>query len=125
MGKNEEKSKSITGICAVILLAGILGCWLVMSAAHGTIVQVVQDGTVLHTIDLSKTEDQSITVHYEGRSNTIQIENGKIRVIAAECPDHTCVNMGWLDSSLPIVCLPNHLVIQFARENNELDAVAE
>lgn len=117
----KKKSKFITGICAVILLVGILGCWLVMSAAHGTIVQVVQDGAVLHTIDLSKTEDQSITVHYEGRTNTIQIENGKIRVIAAECPDHTCVNMGWLDSAAPIVCLPNHLVIQFASSQDSVD----
>ncbi|MBQ2093605.1 MAG: NusG domain II-containing protein, partial [Ruminococcus sp.] len=44
----------------------------------------------------------------------------------AECPDKTCVNMGWLSSaSMPIVCLPNHLVIEFAAGYEDgVDAVA-
>lgn len=67
-------------------------------------------GNVLYTFDLS-------------RSNTIQIQDGKICVQAAECPDQTCVHMGYLsDSGLPIVCLPNRLVIQFS--NAELDGIA-
>ena len=67
-------------------------------------------GNVLYTFDLSC-------------SNTIQIQDGKICVQAAECPDQTCVHMGYLsDSGLPIVCLPNRLVIQFS--NAELDGIA-
>jgi hypothetical protein len=43
------------------------------------------------------------------------IEDGEICVSSAECPDKTCVKMGKLRSeSLPIVCLPNHLIIRFA-----------
>ena len=57
--------------------------------------------------------------------NTIEIKDGKIRVKSAECPDKTCVHMGWLSSSaMPIVCLPNHLVIRFAASDNDVDAVA-
>ena len=41
-----------------------------------------------------------------------------------ECPDHTCVEMGWLNSETPIVCLPNHLLIRFAKHSGEVDSVA-
>ena len=93
---------------------------------HGTEVQIVQDGVVLYRLDLSQTEDQTIDVAYNGRINTIQIKNGKIRVLDADCPDHTCVRMGWLESgALPIVCLPNHLIIEFADADEKVDAVAK
>lgn len=88
-------------------------------------VEIVQDGTVLCRLDLSQEENRVFSVEYEGRSNLIEIQNHQIRVSEAECPDQTCVHMGWLgDSGLPIVCLPNHLVIQFAQISGELDGIA-
>ena len=59
--------------------------------------------------------------------NTIAVENGEVRVAAADCPDQTCVKMGALRSrALPIVCLPHHLTIRFVdgAEDGGLDAVA-
>lgn len=44
-------------------------------------------------------------------------------MLEAECPDHTCINMGWLDSAAPIVCLPNRLVIRFAGADDNLDVI--
>lgn len=43
-------------------------------------------------------------------------------MLEADCPDHTCINSGWLED-LPIVCLPNKLVIEFA-DADSADAVA-
>lgn len=74
----------------------------------------IPDTENLYRLDLVDEDDQKIEIEYEGRVNIVQIENHKVGVLAADCPDHTCINMGWLDSSTPIVCLPNHLVIQFA-----------
>ena len=77
--------------------------------------EVVSDGEVLYSLDLSDTEDTELVVTYGGSSNIIRIENGEIWVREADCPDQTCVEMGKLYSeSLPIVCLPNHLIIRFA-----------
>ena len=54
-----------------------------------------------------------------------EIKAHQIRMLEAECPDNTCVHMGWLDSTVPIVCLPNRLVIQFVENHNEaLDGAA-
>lgn len=70
-------------------------------------------------------ENQIIEVEYEGRTNQIQVENGKIRVSKADCPDNTCVHMGWLDSAVPIVCLPNHLIIRFTEIPDEIDGIVQ
>ena len=86
---------------------------------------VVRDGEVLYSFDLTKTEDTTFDIYYKDSKNTIEIKDGKIRISAAECPDKTCVKSGWLSSSaMPVVCLPNHLVIEFANNNSEVDAVA-
>lgn len=117
------RSKTIwIAVCIVIFLAGMIGSWWLISKPHGQTVQIIQDGAVLYTIDLSVAEDQIIEVEYQGSKNIIQIKNHKISVVDAECPDHTCVEMGELQSSAaPIVCLPNRLVIRFV-EDDEIDA---
>lgn len=118
------KKKIPVVLCVGLLLAGVIGCIWVLTRPEGVEVQIVQDGNVLYRIDLSEAEDQTIDIVYEGRVNTVQIEGGRIRMLSADCPNHTCVQMGWLESgALPIVCLPNHLVIRFAEDDSGLDAV--
>lgn len=117
------KSKKLwIAVCIVIFLAGIIGSLWLIFKPHSQIVQIIQDGEVLYTIDLDNSEDRTIEVEYQDSRNIIQIKNHKISVIDAECPDHTCMKMGELQSSAaPIVCLPNKLVIKFA-ESDEIDA---
>lgn len=115
----------ILAIAAFIFLASVVGSILVLRAPHGQMVQIVQNSNVLYTFDLSKQDDQTIQVEYEGRTNIIQIQDGKIRILEADCPDHTCIQMGWLDSAAPIVCLPNHLVIQFVSSQSWVDTALE
>lgn len=109
----------------LLLLAGIAGSLWMMRPQERMQVEIVQDGAVLYRLDLSQEENHTLPVEYEGRTNLIEIQNHRIRVLEAECPDQTCVHMGWLgDNGLPIVCLPNHLVIQFVQTSAELDAIA-
>lgn len=120
------KNKVLIGICAAVFLLGIIGSVWMLKAPHGTWVNIVQDGKILYTFDLSVAEDQTFDIEYEGRINTVQIENGKIRMLDAECPDKTCVHRGWLESgTLPVICLPNHLSIEFADPANDVDAVVK
>ena len=72
---------------------------------------------------LDKNKDELIEVEFQGCKNTIQIKDKQISIIEADCPDKTCVNMGILKSAFtPIVCLPNHLVIQYVNDDKEIDA---
>lgn len=127
-----EQSKSRINLLleAVLLLlaAAAVGTWIVTRPSENKIVEIVQDGEVLYTIDLATAQDQTIVVEYRGDadggnaaqaagSNTIEIQNGEIRVREADCPDQTCVKMGKLYSeSLPIICLPHKLIIRFRTE---------
>ena len=108
----------------MIFLLGVAGSLWMLRMPHGTQVNIGQDGTVLYAFDLAFAGDQTFEIEYEGRINTVQIENGRIRMLEAECPDQTCVHMGWLDSgAMPIVCLPNHLSIEFADSEDDVDAM--
>lgn len=119
-----KRYKILIGICVVIFLLGIAGSLWALCTPHGTWINIVQDGTVLYTFDLTSAEDQTLEIEYKGRINTVQIEKGRIRMLDADCPDQICVHMGWLDSSaMPIVCLPNHLVIEYADSEDEVDTV--
>ena len=118
------KNKILIGICALIFMLGVAGSVWVLTRPHGTTVQIAQNGVVLYWFDLSTAKDQILDITYDGRVNTVQIENGRIRMLSADCPDHTCVHMGWLESgALPIVCLPNRLVIEFTDADSGLDAI--
>lgn len=117
-----SKQKLLIILCAVIFFIGMTGSIFLLNRPHGTWIEIVQDNEVLYRLDLADEEDQQIEIEYEGRVNVVQIENHKVRILEADCPDHICINMGWLDSSMPIVCLPNHLVIQFADMSSDIDA---
>lgn len=106
-----------------LLFLGILGSILVLQRPDTSMVEILRDGEVLYRLDLEQEEDQILEIEYEGRTNTVEIKDHQIRMAEAECPDNTCVHMGWLDSAAPIVCLPNHLVIQFVSSQDDVDAV--
>ena len=89
---------------------------------HRQTVQIIQDRKVLYTIDLDNSDDRTIVTEYQGSKNVIRIQDHQIYMDDAECPDQTCVKMGFLKSSAsPIVCLPNKLIIRFV-DNENTDA---
>ncbi|MBQ2470027.1 MAG: NusG domain II-containing protein [Ruminococcus sp.] len=121
------KQRVLIAVAAAIFAAGIVGCLLLLFAPsdHNKVL-IRRDGEVLYSLDLSKETNRTFVIPYGGSSNTIEIRDGRIRVMEAECPDKVCVRTGWLSSSaIPIVCLPNHLEISFASGNDDIDAVAE
>ena len=120
----EMKYKIIIIVIAVIFVAGMIGSILVMNSPARETVRIISDSEVLYTIDLATAEDRMIDIEYQGHVNTVEIRDHRIRVKSADCPDRTCVNMGWLTgSAMPIVCLPHHLVIEFADSRDEIDAL--
>lgn len=118
------KIKILIIIAAAIFALGIVGSILVLNAPEKDTVVIKRDNKILYTIDLKTAEDKVFDIKYKDSKNTVEIKDGKIRVKDAECPDKVCVKTGWLSSSaVPIVCLPNHLVIEF-EEKGEIDALA-
>ena len=116
--------KWLYALCSLILLSGIAGSILVLRKPNTNNVRITRDGEVLYQLDLAQEEDRIIEIEYDGNINIVEIKEHQIRIADAGCPDKICVQMGWLDSSVPIVCLPNHLVIQFLDLDEVIDAEA-
>lgn len=118
------KNKIIYIIIAVIFAAGVIGSIAVMTAPSESVVKIVCDGEVRRTIDLSAAQDEIFELTENGCTNVIEIRDHRIHMLSADCPDQTCVRMGWLKSaSMPIVCLPHHVVIEYEQGADDVDAV--
>lgn len=104
-------------IAAVAIVSVAAALWLFFGKTGGTVANVYQDGVCIRSIDLGAlTGPETFTVSGPAGTNTIEAEPGRIRVAHADCPDQVCVDMGWRsDGAVPIVCLPNKLVIRIEK----------
>ncbi len=86
------------------------------------IVLILAFGTI-SAINVFKTKDNSVVSVYKDdirvdEHNTFQIKAGKVSMVHADCPDKRCVKQG-SSNKLPIICLPNKLVIQIKSQDGE------
>ena len=122
MKKNIKWIIVFTVFCAVCL--GVM--LLQNNLKIGTIAQIKQGDTVIKTIDLSKvkTPYEEKIEDGNGGYNIIRIENGRIAVIEADCPDKVCVGQGYIENgAVPIVCLPHKLSVTIINSYENVDAV--
>ena len=82
----------------------------------GDTVFIEVEGKVIKQLSLKKDEE----FVYEGRyTNNIKVSDGVVYIAKSDCPDNTCVHTGAINSSQKVICcLPNHLVIRVAKNNN-------
>lgn len=121
--KIDKKNKmAIAILAALLLLAGICAYIIWHGGSENKIAEIYQNGKCIKTIDLNQIKE-SYQFRVEGENgayNEIKVEKNGISVVEANCPDHICIQFGVLqDGLIPIVCLPNHLVIQMHGENKE------
>ena len=112
---------------AVCIICAAIWVVRVNSADGKTIAEIKQGDKIIQTIDLL-----DVLVPYEfdvtdehGGHNRIRVEEGRIAVIDADCPDKICVNQGYIkNGAVPIVCLPHKLSITITGGEKEIDAVS-
>lgn len=127
--ENEKEKKSYSNINFSILIIVLSLFSLKMINRESKtlgIVKVIKNNEVIKTIDLSKVKE-SYEFEVKGdneESNTIKVENTGVSIISASCKDKICIHTGKIkDSSLPIVCLPNKLIIKFESTKESEDNI--
>lgn len=80
---------------------------------------VYYESTLIKEISLDK-DDKYIVQGYNG-DVVIEVKNKKIRVVDENSNNHLCSKQGFTNN-IPIVCLPNKIIIDF-KNNNNLDTV--
>ena len=120
-----NRNAKVILLLLVLVGAACAAYVLLRPAGTGVVARITLDGELVEEIDLSAvTEPYTFTLEGPGGfTNTIQVEHGRIRVLEAGCPDQVCVNQGYIsDGTVPIVCLPNRLVIEIVGGGDSLDA---
>ena len=56
--------------------------------------------------------------------NQIEILDGKVRMIDADCPDELCIRQGWIEyDGQSIICLPNKITVMISGGDSSVDFV--
>lgn len=123
--KNNIKWIAVFAVLCIVCLAVLF--YMKQTTAEHKTAEIIQNGRLIKVIDLSDIEKSyEFTVENEmGGFNRIRVEDGKIAVIDASCPDKICVKQGFIfNGTIPVVCLPNKLTISVSGESGEYDAAA-
>ena len=107
-------------IASIFIVSCVLAVVFLLPGKPAAFAEIWQDNRLVRTVDLKV--DQSFTVQTEGGYNMITVENGKIAITDADCPDKHCIRRGYCNSGSAIVCLPHRLVIKFV-EKGDIDGV--
>lgn len=91
-------------------------------------VKIQVDGKDYKTIYFDpKVVGKELKIETEFGYNLLEIGDGKVRVIEADCPDQLDVKQGYISKpGEVIVCLPNKLVIEIMGEveDNDVDYIS-
>ena len=111
----------------LLLVVCIVAMVVQFSGRESGTAKVWLDGELLRTIDLNAVEEPyTFPVTGKRCTNVVEVEQGRIRVREADCPDQVCVRQSWIaDSATPVVCLPNGLVIEITGTEEGPDAVVQ
>ena len=118
-----KKTGFITTIAILLFASTAFGCYLILfTSSDSRIAEIKQNDKVIKTIDLN-TVKEMFTFEVKGdnnRNNVIEVSHGKIKMLSANCPDKTCVKLGYTgERRIPVVCLPNHIIITIKDETGD------
>ena len=105
------------GLVALLVLAGAAALVLGFRPAPGNFLTatVVLDSVTLDAFPLTGAEAHTYEIPGAPYPITLEVEDGRVRVLHSDCPGHDCVRIGWVSrSGGQLVCLPNRLVVSVA-----------
>ncbi len=106
----------IAFIVITLIVAVAIGIGLWVSTRAGATdegpVAVVQNTEGLYEV-LPLSEDTTLVVESALGTNVIEVADGQVRCVEADCSNQVCVNTGWVsEPGQMIVCLPHQLTVE-------------
>lgn len=111
-------------VIVVLILISIGSAGLVFIQAHSKYdklyVEISVKGNLYKSVPLEKnSKKQTIEIISDLGKNIVEIENGKVKIVDADCPDKVCVKDGARSNpGEMLVCLPHKVVVQIKGQNN-------
>ena len=126
------KSNKFWVIIFGVVIAVSAIAMLFLSQTPASYARIYKEGTGTVTVNLTAiNEPYQLVVDYTNDTlrlegvNVLEVEHGRIRMLSSDCPDGTCIRLGWKSGGVqPIVCLPNRVVVTFdGGDRLDVDAV--
>lgn len=120
------------GILILVLLALAGVGYLVFTGSkriEGNQVVITIDGAVYGSYPLDRNKE--VEIETENGCNIVKIEDGKVYMEDADCPDRYCVKQGKISHSKEtLICLPHKLAVEVVfleseSEQEKIDVIAK
>ncbi|QGU93873.1 NusG domain II-containing protein [Clostridium bovifaecis] len=91
--------------------------------------EIKVEGKLYKKVSLDKSKKkQTIDIKTGLGENIVEVENGGVRIIDADCPDEICIKDGFKDKPGDVlVCLPHKVVIEIkgVSDNSKVDIISQ
>lgn len=125
MDRKKRKADVILIALLLVFCVVIFGAIQIFVKKDGAVAVVKVDGNIVEKLDL-KRENITEVSGYDGGVNKIEVKDGKVRMMSADCPDELCVKTGWISKTgETIVCLPHRVVVEITGEGGGVDSVVQ
>ena len=114
--RKQKRNDALLAAGLIVLAAVFGGGYFLMHRTPALRAEVMVDGDLVETLELSK--NQEVTIEGAGGGmNRLVVEDGKIWCAEASCPDKVCVRQGkQAQDGGQIVCLPNRMFVRVTGE---------
>lgn len=109
-------------VAVAMVLAVLIASIVMLTAKKGGTVEVYVDGKLTYSYSLDK--NRTFEVYCDNGKNVVEIKDGKVSVIDADCNNRACVKSKAISKKgEQIVCLPHKLIVVIKGGSEaELDA---
>ncbi len=110
------------GDILIIIFLIIMAIFLLPKKNTGNKVIIEANGKIVKQLDLSENTEYTYLGNY---NNTIKIENNKVYISNASCPNKVCENSNKISKQGQVLCcLPNKLLVYITSSTNETDVIS-
>lgn len=109
----ERLSLADTLLAGAVLIAIVLSALAFCRKDESRYVHIYKDNRSVGIYPLN--EDRVIRID---EHNTVGIRDSRVMMLKSDCPRQTCVRQGAGDT-LPIICLPNRVVVEIRERGEE------
>lgn len=120
--KTEKPFYARDFVAVAMVLAVLIASIVMLTAKKGGTVEVYVDGKLTYSYALDK--NRTFEVDCDNGKNVVEIKDGKVSVIDADCNNRACVKSSAISKKgEQIACLPHKLIVVIkGGSEGELDA---
>ena len=109
-------------LLAVIVIVLLPIAIFLLNTGKGATAVVKSDGKVIDTLSLYK--NGTYSYKNDNGYNIVEVIDGKVRVIEADCPNQDCVNKGYIKrNNESVICLPHKFEVTIKSKDNKYDVI--